>query len=295
VTGTGAAYLLTATAGALAGPPLVWMLARAAPAVAGHADRLIVQGLALVDTTLEPLQRAGSHGNDPSAVERRRLRLAGAVAGGCAGWAVAGRGLALVAAIAAAVSLPRVAMWRRARYGRRVEAGAAAAALSISGALAGGGSIRAAIAAAARELEGPVSVELSRAAVELDSGASLDAALDGLVGRAPSRAIGLIAAAIQLQRRSGGDLAALLRRIASSLEDERRGVEEAHAATAQARVTALMVLALPPLGVALAELASPGLVGQMLGSQVGASLVAAALVFQVAGALAVRRLARVAP
>jgi tight adherence protein B len=174
-----------------------------------------------------------------------------------------------------------------------VEAGAAAAALSISGALAGGGSIRSAIGAAAHELDGPAAVELGRTAVDLESGASLDGALDGLVARASSSGIALIAAAMRLQRRSGGDLAALLRRIATSLEEERRAVEEARAATAQARVTALMVLVLPPFGVLISELASPGLLARMLGSPVGMSLVVVALGLQAVGAVFVRRLARI--
>jgi tight adherence protein B len=203
--------------------------------------------------------------------------------------------VAVAAAAAGALWLPRVAVWRRGRYGRRVEAGAAPAALALSGALAGGQSIRAAIGSAARELEGPISVELHRTAIELGTGASLDAALDGLVARAPSQSILRLAAAIQLQRRSGGDLASLLRRIAGSLEEERRATEDARAATAQARVTSAMVLALPPAGMALAELASPGLVGRMIGSDVGAALVVCALGLQCGGALAVRRLARVTP
>jgi tight adherence protein B len=165
----------------------------------------------------------------------------------------------------------------------------------MSGALAGGGSIRAAIAAAANELDGPIAIELRRTAVELEAGASLDAALDSLVARAPSRSMVLITAAVQLQRRSGGDLAALLRRIASSVEDEHRAAEEANAATAQARATSMMVLALPPAGIALAEVASPGLIGRMLGSPIGVSLVIAASVLQAVGAVAVKRLARIEP
>ena len=43
----------------------------------------------------------------------------------------------------------------------------------------------------------------------------------------------------------------------------------------QARVTSMMVLALPPAGIAFAEVASPGLVGRMLGSPIGVSLVIA--------------------
>jgi tight adherence protein B len=289
------ARLLALAAGALAGPPAVALLARAAAGLAKPADRLGEGAFELVGRTFAPLRAAASHGKDPSTVERRRLEIAGAVAGLGAGWIVGGGGAALAAAVAGALLLPRVATWRRARYGRRVEAGAAGAALSISGALAGGGSIRAAIAGAAGELDGPIAIELRRTAVELEAGASLDDALDSLIARAPSRSMLLITAAVQLQRRSGGDLAALLRQIAASVEDEHHAAEEANTATAQARVTSMMVLALPPAGIAFAELASPGLVGRMLGSPVGMSLMIAAGGLQAVGALAVRRLARVAP
>jgi tight adherence protein B len=295
MSGNGVAYLLSVAAGALAGPPAALLLARGGAALAKPVDRLSEGALELLGRTFAPLRRAASHGQNPSAVERRRLRIAGAVAGAGAGWIVGGGGAALVAGIAGALLLPRVATWRRARYGRRVEAGAAGAALSMSGALAGGGSIRAAIAAAAHELDGPIAIELRRTAVELEAGASLDAGLDNLIARAPSRSMLLITAAVQLQRRSGGDLAALLRRIASSVEDEHRAAEEANAATAQARVTSMMVLALPPAGIAFAEVASPGLVGRMVGSPIGVSLVIAASALQAVGAVAVRRLARIGP
>ena len=290
-----AAHGLSLVAGALVGPVAVSVLARGAPLVTQAMDSAIERAAGLIGKTVLPLRRAGSHGQDPSALERRRLRVAGGLAGGCCGWVFAGGWFAAGAGMAAALWLPRVAVWRRERYGRRVEAGVASAALSISASLSGGSSVRAAIASAANELDGPIAIELRRTAVELGAGASLDAALDGLVGRAPSRSIVRMAAAIQLQRRSGGDLASLLRRIAASLEDDRRATEEANAATAQARVTSVMVLALPPAGMAFAELASPGLLGRMLASQLGASLVILAFGFQAAGALAIRRLARIGP
>ena len=293
MSGVALAHGLALVAGALAGPAAAAALGGALRPIAKVVDRLIASAFEGARTTLAPLRRAASHGSDPSTVERRRLRVAGFVAGAAAGWAIGGGRVALVGSVGIALMLPRVAMWRRVRYGRRVEAGAAAAALSISGALGGGGSIRAAVASAAHELDGPIALELRRTAVELDAGASLDVALDGLVTRAPSPSIVLIAAAVQLQRRSGGDLAALLRRIAASIEDEHRAAEEANAATAQARVTSAMVLALPQAGVGLAELASPGLLGRMLGSPLGASMVVAALGLQAIGALAVRRMARV--
>jgi tight adherence protein B len=292
VSAGGLAPVLALIAGALAGAVAVTELGRILPAVGRLGDALIAAAVQAVHSTLGPLERAASEGSDPSAPERRRLRVAGAAVGAAGGWLLGGGRLALVAAVVAAAMVPRAAQQRRLRYGRRVERGAAQAALSISGALAGGGSIRAAITSAATELNGPIALELGRTAVELEAGASVDAALDGLVARAPSGSVVLICAAIQLQRRSGGDLAALLRRIAASLEDEQRATEEARAATAQARVTSTIVLALPPAGILLAELASPGLLGRILASPIGAAFIATALGLQALGAVAIRRLAR---
>ena len=290
-TGHGLALL----AGALAGPPAVATLVRALERFADSGRRAIARMGLTIDATVAPLRLAASHGHDPSRAERRRLRMAGAAAGLVAGWALGGSRAAVAGALAGALALPRTATWRRARYARRVAAGAGPAAQAMAGALTGGGSIRAAIGAAAGELEGPIAVELRRTAVELEAGARLDAALDGLVDRAPSPGIVLLAAAVQLQRRSGGDLAALLRRLARSLEQERRAAEEADAATAQARMTSTLVLVMPVAAMVLAELASPGLIGRMLGSGLGATLIAVALGLELGGAILVRRLARLGP
>jgi tight adherence protein B len=292
---TPAAHGLALLAGALAGPAAVMLLLRALAPLAVDVRRAIAGVSGAIDATLAPLRLAASHGRDPSRAERRRLLVAGACAGLVGGWALGGGRVAAAGAIGGALALSRTATWRRTRYARRVAAGAAPAAQAMAGALAGGGSIRAAIGAGATELEGPISVELRRTAVELEAGARLDAALEGLVDRAPSPGIVLLAAAVQLQRRSGGDLAALLRRLARSLEQERRAADEANAATAQARVTSTMVLALPPAGMVLAELASPGLIGRMLGSSIGITLLALAVALQLGGAVLVRRLARVGP
>ena len=60
-------------------------------------------------------------------------------------------------------------------------------------------------------------------------------------------------------------------------------------------MTSTMVLLVPPAGMMIAELASPGLIGRMLGSSLGATLVAVALLLQLGGGMLVRRLARVRP
>ena len=82
--------------------------------------------------------------------------------------------------------------------------------------------------------------------------------------RVRSPRLDTVVAACLLQRRAGGDLARLLRESARSMEEQSRLEGELRAATAQARFTGLLVVALPLGGALLAELASPGCLARPL-------------------------------
>jgi tight adherence protein B len=280
-----AAVLAVAGAHPWIGAPLARAAARAA-ALARRAG-------GGVDEVLAPLRRAGAEGRDATRRERRRLRVAFAAASLPLAWLLADPLAAMAAAVAAALLAPRALVWRRERYVRRLNDGAGAAATALADALAAGHSARAALAIAARGLDGPIGAELRRTAADLELGAATDDALEALRRRAASRRIDLLVAAIRLQRRAGGNLAALLRDVAGALEDQARVEAEARAETAQARFTSTVVLAMPLCVVALGEAASPGMAGRIAGSGAGLSLLAAAAVLQVLGATLVRRLARV--
>lgn len=247
----------------------------------------------IVEDVLAPLRRAGDEGRDATRVERRRLQAAFAVGSLPLALAIANPVPALAMALAAAIVAPRALVWRRERYARRLGEGAAAAASRIADALASGHTTRAAISIAASELEGPIGRELSAVAAELEVGSTTDAALAAFRDRAGSRRIDLLVAAICLQRRSGGNLAALLREMAAALEDRTRLEAEARAETAQARFTSTVVLAMPFCLLGLGEVASPGTIGRVLGSAIGVWLVGSAAAMQLGGALLVRRLARI--
>jgi tight adherence protein B len=117
-------------------------------------------------------------------------------------------------------------------------------------------------------------------------------ALERLRTSVRSRRVDLIVAAVRIQRRSGGSLATLLRGIAGTLEDQDRLDAEVRAATAQARFTSVVVLLLPLAGLLLGQLAAPGIVGGMMASTAGASLLGAAAVLQLFGLLLIARLTR---
>ncbi|HEX4305793.1 MAG TPA: type II secretion system F family protein [Solirubrobacterales bacterium] len=276
----------TALLGALAGG-LLAMAAReavlASPAVA-----------AWLRLAVEPLRRAGREGYAPSTRERRRLAALGAVAAILTGWLLGGLEVALPLSVAG----PALAAWaissRRRRYRAAVERSLPEVATAVADSLAAGRSLRASLPAAAAYLDGPPAAELARVGAELDLGAGTAEAVAAWRRRMRSERVDAFAAALLSQRLAGGDLAGLLRRFAAGAAERDRVAEDAKSATAQARFTGLLVVAMPTGGALFAELVQPGFLAKLLGSPASAILLAMAAGLQVVGFVAIRRLSRVA-
>jgi tight adherence protein B len=152
--------------------------------------------------------------------------------------------------------------------------------------------VRGAIGEAGGSLPGPVGEELREAARALALGERTELVLEGLRARARDASWDVIAAAISLQRTSGGDLARLLRDLAVAIDERARSEADARAATAQARMTAWIVAALPVGAAALAQLADPSALGTLTATGPSTALACAALVCEVSGVLVVRALVR---
>jgi tight adherence protein B len=258
-------------------------------------DALLASPAALrwLTAAIEPLRRAGREGYSPSTPERRRLAAVGALAAVVAGWFLGGAAVALPLVVAG----PGVAAWaisaRRARYRTEVERSLPELAIAVSDSLSAGRSLRAALPAAAASLDGPAAVELRRLGAELDLGASTAAAIQAWRWRLRSTRLDGFAAALLSQSAAGGDLAGLLRRFADGAAERDRIAEDARSATAQARFTGLLVVAMPSGGALFAELVQPGFVAGLLAMPATGVLLALAAALQVAGFLAIRHLARV--
>jgi tight adherence protein B len=246
-----------------------------------------------VQLALEPLLRAGREGYSPSTPERRKLAVLGAVSAIAAGWLAGGAAVALPLAVAG----PGLAAWaissRRARYRSAVERALPAVAAAIADSLTAGRTLRASFPAAATSLDGPPAVELARLGAELDLGAPTADAIAAWRQRMRSPRVDSFAAAVLSQRLSGGDLAGLLRRFAAGAAERDRVAEDAKAATAQARFTGLLVVAMPTGGALFAELIQPGFLLGVLGAPASAFLLAVAAGLQAAGFVAIRRLSKV--
>jgi tight adherence protein B len=275
--------------------PLIGALAGALVALALREAVLASPAAAAwLRAALEPLRRAGREGYAPSTLERRRLAALGAVAAILAGWLLGGPGVALPLSVAG----PGLAAWaissRRRRYRVAVERSLPEIATAVADSLAAGRSLRASLPAAAAYLDGPPAAELARLGAELDLGAGTSEAVATWRSRMRSERVDAFAAALLSQRLAGGDLAGLLRRFAAGAAERDRVAEDAKSATAQARFTGLLVVAMPTGGALFAEVVQPGFLGKLLGSPPSAILLALAAGLQVIGFVAIRRLSRVA-
>jgi Flp pilus assembly protein TadB len=242
---------------------------------------------------LEPLRRAGREGYAPSTLERRRLVALGTGTAIVGGWFLGGFALALPLSVAGPAGVGWAIGSRRRRYRRAVERSLPEVATAIADSLGAGRSLRASLSAAAASLDGPPAIELARLGAELDLGAPTAEAVKGWRRRMRSERVDALAAALLSQRLAGGDLASLLRSFAAGAAERERVAEDARSATAQARFTGLLVVAMPTGGALFAELLQPGFLAGLLASPPAAVLLALAAALQIVGFVAIRRFSQV--
>jgi tight adherence protein B len=184
----------------------------------------------------------------PSTIRQRRMdprTLCIAAVLAAAGFTFAGPvGAAL--GIALLVGVRRVGRFRsrRALAARRDEQLADAIG-ALTAAVRSGMSVSQALAYAARESEPPVADDLSRVVTDVEVGVPLGDAVEAWADRSGSQDAQLVAGALDLHRRSGGDLPAVLDQVAATIR-ERVGVgREIRALTAQARFSGWILGVLP--------------------------------------------------
>ena len=241
---------------------------------------------------MEPLSRIAREGYVPSPEEQRRLALLGS--GGIAAVVIVliGFGPLAVAAAAGPWFAGAIVARRRERYRRAVERSVPDVASAVADAISGGHSVRGALGAASQSLEGPPAAELARVAADLELGAPTSDALGGMCDRLRSDRVDSLSTALLSQQAVGGDVAALMRRLAAGAAERDRVDDEARAATTQARFTGLLVVALPAGAALFAEFLQPGFISRVLSEPASAGMLIAAAGLQAIGFAVIHRLGR---
>lgn len=174
---------------------------------------------------------------------------------------------------------------------RRAFAAALPAALEIlRQSLRSGRTLLQSLETLSREGPPPVAGDAARVVREVALGADLEAALGGWAARRSGGNLDRLVAAVRLSRRTGCDLGRLVSSVREGLERRRRLVLRRDALTAQARLSAQFMAALPFLLAAGTLAVDPGFLDPLWRTRVGWAVLGAALFLELFGALWLRRL-----
>lgn len=164
---------------------------------------------------------------------------------------------------------------------------------TLSNALRAGFSLMQALDACTRQTKGALSQEFERMLAEMRVGVSIDDAMDHLVQRARSADLELMVTVIGIQRQVGGNLADILDRIQQTIRERVRLKGEVRALSAQGKMSALVVGGMPIALVAVMQVMSPTFLSPMWQPGPGRILLILAVILQVIGFVALRRIVRI--
>jgi tight adherence protein B len=163
----------------------------------------------------------------------------------------------------------------------------------LSGSLSVGHSLPQAMDAVVREELQPVSVEFNRALVETRLGMPAEDALDGIATRMDSQDFAWVVMAIRIQREVGGNLAEVLTTVAATIRERERLRRQVRGLSAEGRLSAWILGALPPVFGTYLVLVRPGYIKPLFTDPIGISLLIAMLILMTAGVVWLARIVKV--
>lgn len=229
------------------------------------------------------------------------LRLAaiasGSVAGTVAGGLVAGSGGAIggtLVGLVAGFVVPSLLLGILARRrAAAIEAQLVELCELMASMLRGGYGYVQALTSTAAEIGQPLGSELARLVDSVRLGADVDTELSALNERLNSADFEMLATAISIQRRSGGNLAELLEGVAETIRYRQSFKREVAALTSQARYSALIVAGIPVLLVAALTVMDPLRYGLLFTDPIGRLILGAAIALDVFGYFVIKMVSKV--
>lgn len=209
-------------------------------------------------------------------------------------WAIAGSWLAGLLAGGLATRLPGILVesLRRRRL-LRFERQLPAALMSLAGGLSAGASLAVALRHIVEQSEAPLSQEFGLMQREQRLGVPFAIALDHLHERVPSEATVLVTAALRVAAQTGGNLAEALERIADTLRDRLLLQGKIRALTAQGRMQAWIVGALPVLLALVLNRLEPEAMAVLWSTPMGWTVLAIVLLLETTGVMMIRRIVNI--
>jgi tight adherence protein B len=162
----------------------------------------------------------------------------------------------------------------------------------MAGSLRAGFGIMQALDAVARESESPTAEEFGRLVMESRLGRDLGDSLEALALRVKSEDFDFVVQAIDIHRQVGGDLAEVLDKVASTIRDRNRVRRQVQTLSAEGRMEAGVLFALPFVMFVVIQIINPGYLHELTGHSAGKVLLAVGLGLMLIGGAWMRRVIR---
>jgi tight adherence protein B len=153
----------------------------------------------------------------------------------------------------------------------------------MSRAVRAGETLDQAVDGAARTSEEPLGIEWRRAARHLDLGLSVPAAMKSMTKRVPIMEMRILSTALNVQRRTGGNLGQTLDRLARVIRDRLSYHRSFRAATGSSRMATLLIALSGPAVFTYMMIFQPEYMGQFFSLPGGLALLGLAATLQVIG------------
>jgi tight adherence protein B len=163
----------------------------------------------------------------------------------------------------------------------------------VAGSLSAGYSVPQALDTVVREGQQPITGEFNRALVEARLGVPIEDALEGVATRMQSKDFGWVVMAIRIQREVGGNLAEVLTTVSATLRERERLRRQVQVLSAEGRLSAWILGALPPVFAAYLVMTRPEYLRPLVQEPLGWMLIATGVTLLTVGALWMRKAVRV--
>jgi tight adherence protein B len=136
----------------------------------------------------------------------------------------------------------------------------------------------------------PIATEIRLALEQMNLGASLPDALEGMFKRVPEESLGFFVAAVRVQGHIGSGVAEIIDRVSDAIRDRQRLQQQIQTLTAQARLSGTIIGALPFILLALFTLIRPEYTKPLFHNPIGIKMLEVAITLDLVAFAIIRRM-----
>ena len=222
------------------------------------------------------------------------LQIGGAIAGALIGFGLLGRWWLGIVLLFGGALIPRMVLAQRVAKREALFLSQLPDTLQLlAGSLQAGYGFMQAIDTVAKEASPPASTEFARVLAEARLGMPIDEALNAMAERVGGEDFRWVVLAINIQRQVGGNLAALLTTVANTLREREYVRRQIKVLSAEGRLSAVILVALPFLLAGYISVVNPGYLNQLTRVTIGKIMIIGGVVLMGIGIAWMRKIIKI--